>query len=364
MQLWQNEYKGNESDVLPANIKGRLEQSCTKEAFALLQQCPKATSTPLIMASPTLTSMLDIQQIAFKDERSRMGLGSFKALGAAYALAKRAACAIKENERLDYHNALQGKIYVCASAGNHGLSLAAGAHIFGAKAIIYLAKTVPENFAQLLRSKGAEVVRHGDDYEASMQAAVKAAQDNGWELISDSSWDGYFEPALDVMEGYLVMGEEVATALPSSPTHIFLQAGVGGLAAAAALSARRHFGQDPIIVIVEPAYAPALIESSKARKCLDTQGEDSIMGRLDCKTPSLLALDYLMKEADAFMTITEEEVTHAISYLENEDMTTSPSGGAGFAGLMLAAQDDETRALLQLNQESRVLIYISEKAID
>ncbi|MCB1435476.1 MAG: pyridoxal-phosphate dependent enzyme, partial [Alphaproteobacteria bacterium] len=176
------------------------------------------------------------------------------------------------------------------SAGNHGLSVAAGARVFGANAIIYLAKTVPESFAERLRSKGARVIRAGDTYEESMAAASDAAIAHSWHLLSDSSWLGYEDPARDVMEGYLIMGDELAHQIESPPSHVFLQAGVGGLAAAAAAAARRNWGHATKIIVVEPAFAPALFESIRAGRPVTTSGPVSSMGRLDCKEPSHLAL--------------------------------------------------------------------------
>ncbi len=190
----------------------------------LLGRCPAAAETPLVK----LTGFTS--EVWAKDERGRMGLGSFKALGAAYVIAHRAA----ETGADDMTQALDGQVYVTASAGNHGLSVAAGAKLFGARAVIYLAETVPEGFADRLRAKGAEVVREGANYEASMVGAMRAAAENGWTLLSDSSWPGYFEIPHRLMEGYLAMAEEAARQMPAPPTHIFLQAGVGGLAGASA----------------------------------------------------------------------------------------------------------------------------------
>ena len=142
---------------------------------ALLKRCPAAAVTPLVVAEgygPT---------VWVKDERKRMNLGSFKALGAAYVIAHEAVRSGAE----DMTRSLKGRTYVTASAGNHGLSVAAGAALFGARAVIYLAAPVPESFAERLRARGAEVVRAGAHYEASMDAAQKAAEDNGWTLLSD-----------------------------------------------------------------------------------------------------------------------------------------------------------------------------------
>lgn len=322
-------------------------------AMALHARCPRAAETPLLSLD-ALAAEAGVAALDVKDERARMGLGSFKALGAAHAIAKQAAPAIDAGTPPG--EALAGRTFVCASAGNHGMSVAAGAAAFGARAIVFLAEPVPEAFAGRLRAKGAEVVRAGAVYEESMAAAGETAARQGFDLLPDSSWPGCTAPARDVMEGYLVMAEEAARQVPSPPTHIFLQAGVGGLAAACAAAARNHWGAAPLIVVVEPEFAPALTESVRAGRPVVAGGPVSAMGRLDCKEPSHLALKYLAREADRFMTVGEEEAAGAVARLAGLGIATTASGAAGIAGLLAAAG---TRTL-GLDGESRVLAYLSE----
>ena len=337
-------------------------QICTEPSvpIGLFARCPVADKTPLTDSAP-LADILGIAKLHLKDERSRMGLGSFKALGAAYAIAKLADAKVESGEASNHQEALAGTTFICASAGNHGLSMAAGAKLFGADAVVYLSNTVPEGFAERLRQKSASVVRVGDTYEASMAAAMAAADENGWNLLSDSSWLGYSEPARDVMEGYLIMGAEVAEQLDQPPTHIFLQAGVGGLAAACTAAARKYWGDEPTIIVVEPEYAPALIDSLEAGKPVVAKGPVSNMGRLDCKEPSHLALKYLAQEADFFMAISEEEALNGVEMLKNQSIDTSPSGVAGFAGLLASGS---ILGEFGIDQHSRVLAYISEGPAD
>ena len=316
------------------------------DVAALLAQCPAHQPTPLSQ-SPELAKLAGVAEVWIKDERSRMGLGSFKALGAAHAIAREAAATQPD----DWSTALNGQVFVTASAGNHGLSVAAGARLFGAKAVIYLSKTVPAAFADRLRSFGAEVVIDGDDYEASMIAAAKAAEDKGWTLLSDSSWEGYFELPLRVMEGYVQMADEAAQDISEPPTHILLQAGVGGLAGAVAAHARKTWGDAPQIIIVEPDAAPALYESIRQGELMDTTGLVSSMGRLDCKTPSVIALAGLSRDADQFTLITEDEAKDAMPTLAVHGFETTPSGGAGLAALL---------AGLNLPPDARVLTFLSE----
>ena len=316
---------------------------------ALLSRCPAAAETPLNVIDDLAPATLWI-----KDERARMNLGSFKALGAAYVIARHAA----EKTDAPDGKTLEGRTYVTASAGNHGMSVAAGAKAFGAGAVVYIADTVPEAFAGRLESMGASVVRHGTDYAASMESALKAADDNGWTLLSDSSWDGYYELPHILMEGYLQMASEAVNQCHKAPTHIFLQAGVGGMAGAIAAYARKVWGDAPKIIVVEPAAAPALQASIEAAKSVFAAGPDSIMGRLDCKEPSLIALNGLARDADYFITLEDSDVAEKLPELARVGLATSASGGAGVAAVMR----HDVRAALGVGSNARVLCFLSEGA--
>lgn len=308
----------------------------------LIAQCPEAAETPLLK-DDEIASELGIASVFLKDERDRMGMGSFKALGAAYVIACDAA-----------KGHAKGKTYVTASAGNHGLSVAAGASAFKANSRVYIAETVPEAFAERLRSHGAEVAREGAVYEDSMAAAARAAEVEGLILLSDSSWPGYFDRPHRLMEGYLILMAEAVAQLSVPPTHIFLQAGVGGLAGACAAHARLAWGHAPKIIVVEPEAAPALMASIKAGGPVAAPGPVSSMGRLDCKEPSLIAFKSLARDADYFVTITEEEAASGATRAIQAGYPTTPSGVAGLAALLVA------RGQFELDCESRVLVVLSE----
>ena len=268
-----------------------LPSTNSARPVGMLKNCPAHFQTPL-MSVDKLAENLGIASIHVKDERDRMNLGSFKALGAAYVIASDAS-----------EGDVKNTTYVTASAGNHGLSVAAGASAFGAQAVVYLSHTVPEDFAIRLSEIGASVVRAGDNYEASMLAAQKAATDNNWVLLSDSSWDGYFKRPWRLMEGYTVMAAEIIQEIDHVPSHIYLQAGVGGMAGAMAACFRNAWGDVPIITVVEPAYAPALTNSIVEGKFVSTSGPVSDMGRLDCKEASLIALAGLSREINQLMQL-------------------------------------------------------------
>ena len=315
-------------------------------AQALLARCPVAAETPMESAVAIATHS-GVQDVWIKDERGRMGLGSFKALGAAYVI----ACDAQDAD-------VSTRTYVTASAGNHGLSVAAGASAFGAKSVVFIAQTVPDSFAARLEEQGAQVIRAGETYEDSLAAAAQAAEENGWDLLSDGSWHGYTARPHRLMEGYTVLMAEAILQLPDAPTHIFLQAGVGGLACACAALARQAWGDGPRIIVVEPEAAPALYGSIVAGKPVESHGPASDMGRLDCKMPSLIALKGLARDADAFSLVSEAEGQAGAGLAMVSGLASSPSGAAGIAAL--AALHTDQRDALGITAQSRVLCILSE----
>lgn len=345
MKLVANPFKSKEK--LCAGFDYPSEDA--ERVAGLLALCPVAKETPLADVSEGAP----VAALWVKDERTRMGLGSFKALGAAYVIARQAWDASGGAPGAE---SLKGRTYVTASAGNHGMSVAAGARVFGARAVVYIAETVPESFAERLAERGATVVREGADYAASMAGAAKAAADNGWTLLSDSSWEGYAELPHILMEGYLQMAAEAVAQCPEAPTHVMLQAGVGGLAGAVAAYVRKVWGGDPQIVVVEPTAAPALQASIEAGESVMADGPDSVMGRLDCKEPSLIALNGLARDADAFLTLSDEVVTGCLPAMADMGLATTASGGAGLAAVL----DGAARTVLGLDDTSRVLCFLSE----
>ena len=345
MDILQNPYRNN---GLTVDILRDIPAPSTDSAAvqALLAGCPNAAETEMLQA-PNIAQDLNIAQLSVKDERGRMGLGSFKALGAAYVIAH---SAIVQGE------AQSAKTYVTASAGNHGLSVAAGAKAFGAAAVIFLSQSVPEAFAKRLIAHGATVERAGESYEQSMSAAQTAAKENGWTLLSDSSWKGYSDLSHRLMEGYTVFMAEAERQI-SAPSHIFLQAGVGGLAGAAAAMARKTWGEAPVIVVVEPCHAPALLGCIQAGDFIAATGPGSAMGRLDCLEASLIALKGLAKDADVFALISEEEGQAGANYAAAHQMESTPSGAAGLAGLLASPAH---RTALKIDANSHVLVILSE----
>ena len=320
----------------------------------MLRRCPAYAATPL-RALPGLAATLGLGALHAKDETGRMGLGSFKALGGVFAVAQTIAEAAGTSDPASDEAAriAAGMTFITASAGNHGLSLAAGARVFGARAAIVLPSLAPEGLAGRIRSTGAEVVRIAGSYDDAVACALDMARSRGWLLLADGSWDGYVERPALVMEGYTVLAEECRATFEASgewPSHVLLQAGVGGFAAAVAGHVREHWARQPVIVVVEPEAAPCLMRSVEAGRLVRAEGPVSNMGRLDCKVASLLGFETLRHEADVFATVGDDEAATAAGTLARHGMATTPSGAAALAALGELAPGPDSRCLIVVSE--------------
>ena len=331
-------------------LESRLFRTSHERPMTMLKSCPTYTPTPIFDHSE-LAQFIGIQTLFIKDESKRMRLGSFKALGGAFAVAQIISDTAKtlDMESLAAKSTAAGMKFMTASAGNHGLSVAAGAKIFGAHAVIFLSTSVPEGFANRIRGMNADVVRVHGSYEDSVAVAKAAAENNNGLLLADGSWSGYIERPALVMEGYTVLAEECRVKFKKEkkwPTHVFLQAGVGGLAAAIAGHIRDYWDEQPNIIIVEPDSAACLTESLKAHQLTSVTGPASNMGRLDCKDASLIAFQSLKNDANEFVTISDDIAASASTLLTTHSIPTTPSGAAGLAALQLSEIDPNSRCLV------------------
>lgn len=337
-----------------------------REAGAEIRTWPGYNPTPLLNW-PELAQATGVSSILCKYEGARFGVGSFKALGGAYA-AMRAV-----QSRAAAQGLSPDAITVTtASDGNHGLSVAWGARRVGARAVIFLHANVSTYRQQLIESMGAEVVRVAGNYDDSTATAAARAAEEGWILVADTATT-YSEHPLRVMAGYGVITEELSAQIPpdEAPTHIFLQGGCGGFAAALCGLWREadNSSTAPLIIVVEPDKAACLFESCRAGQPVLVGGDlDTIMSGLSVGEVSALAWPVLRHGADAFMTITDAMAIAAMQMVQAGTFDTpveiGDSGIAGLAGFLAVNADPATRATLRLTPESRILLIATEGPVD
>ena len=336
--------------------------------------------TPL-HSLPALAQTMGVASVHYKDEGGRFGLGSFKALGGAYAVARLLCRELgrKLGRTLTTQDLLTPELkalcaditVTCATDGNHGRSVAWGAQLFGCHCVIYIHATVSEGRKDAIAHYGAEVVRTAGNYDDAVRQADVDAKAHGRFVISDTSYPGYMDVPRDVMQGYQLMVEEAAQQLAERPTHIFVQAGVGGLAAAVCgYFWERDAGDRPIYVVVEPDKADCLTQSAKAGTLTAVTGDiDTLMAGLACGEVSHLAWEILEKGTDAFCVISDDAAV-AVMRLLAKPLGSDPiivageSAVAGIAAAIACCQSADAKDTLGLTSESRILFFGSEAATD
>lgn len=336
--------------------------------------------TPLRTLSG-LAKRLGLASLHLKDEGFRLGLGSFKALGGAYALmilvqeeaSRRLGrdVAVHELVSEEVRSIAASMTFACATDGNHGRSVAQGAQLMGARAVIFVHSGVSEARIDAIARFGAEMVRVNGSYDFSVAEATRVATENGWTILSDTSWPGYeYIPGL-VSQGYTAMVREILSDLAEPPTHVFLQAGVGGFAAAVSGHMAIALGEKrPHVTVVDPARAACLYESAKAGHTVKVEeGESTVMAMLECYEPSMVAFRVLERVADGFMTVSEEAALETMRGLASPivgdpAVVAGESGGAGLAGVITVLRDAELAKKIGLDQNARVLVINTEGATD
>lgn len=334
--------------------------------------------TPLLDL-PDVAQAARVGTVRYKDEAGRFGLGSFKALGGAYAvarllvaeLAKRGVASAATSTELaeGKYKEATGRITVtCATDGNHGRSVAWGAQRFGCRCVIFVHEHVSQGRRDAIARYGAEVREVKGTYDDSVREAQRTAEREGWFVVSDTSYAGYTEVPRDVMQGYRLMADEAAEQFaPAVPTHVFVQGGVGGVAAAVSAQMRARFGDKVKVVVVEPEKAACLLESAEAGEPVAVHGDlDTLMAGLACGEPSLLAWQELERSAFAFMAVPDEAAVACMKALaaRTPPVVAGESAVAGLAALLLAAREPIARTALDLQPDSRVLLFGTEGATD
>lgn len=351
-------------------IKNRCERRATEEIKKYgVAEAEKArhfhegfkeySKTPLVELKD-FSKDNGISGIYIKDESKRFGLNAFKVLGASYAI-----------------GSLEGEIeedtvFVTATDGNHGRGVAWSADRMGKKSVVYLPKGTAADRLENIQALGSCASITDLSYDDAVKKARKDAEDNGWILIQDTSWDGYESIPEKIMQGYTTMALEAVEQLKGKkPTHVFLQAGVGSMAAAMTAFIADFCGDErPVFIIVEPESADCVYRTAEANdgKLHCVQGEmNTMMAGLSCGEPCGIAWRILKNYADYFVKIPDEVAAEGMRILYRNGVISGESGAAAFglAAALLTDKDlKKEKNDIGLNKNSVVLCFSTEGDTD
>lgn len=381
MCLWhQNKFVTNSPDF-SNDVVGPLEFG---KSLTFHKCLPGYAPTPLI-SLPDLSRHLGIGKLYVKDEAHRFGLKAFKSLGASYAIYRFLVQehTINENDIFDVNKIPPQKYTFCtATDGNHGRAVAWTARILSQKAVIFMPKSTVSARIKNIESENARVIIIDGEYDDAVKASAKAADENGWIVISDTAYENYISIPSDIMAGYQTMFQEIDSQMAPFDDQdadfdfIILQGGVGSFAASAAWYFYKNYKKHkPKLIITEPTEAACLMASAKSPGGGLTIFEGSfntIMAGLNCGTPSITAWPVLKQTIDAFIAISDDYAREAMRQyyfpIENDiKIISGESGASGLGGLLAILKSPSLHELKQsvgFDNKSRVLIFNTEGDTD
>jgi len=350
--LENKNYKFSRNDIL--NI---LTEEDIDEAYKIISDWKNYAPTPLLLLDK-LSTELKLKRIFYKDESKRFHLKSFKALGGSYAVEK----ITKGNKEI---------VISTATAGNHGRSVAWGSKKLGLKCKIFISEYVSEARAEAMRCFGADVIRVKGNYEDSLNECIKQSNQNNWQIVQDVAWKNYMLVPKLTMAGYSVMMKEISEQINNQKvSHIILQAGVGGMAAAMVAGLARYLNHIPQIIIVEPDSAACVLASINTGKVEKISIEkESIMGGMSCGEVSLVPWQILKKSVNYCVTVSDDYISKTIKYLANCELSYEKIIGGecstpGIISLIGLCNDAKIRKKINLNEDSNVLLFGCEGDAD
>jgi len=366
------------AELFPVGLARKVRQ--------LHSSIPGYQMSPL-KSLPRLAKRIGVGGIWVKDESVRLSLNSFKVLGGAYAIYRKLLergdfnedeLSLRDLLQLDgeHRKKLGHPVFATATDGNHGTGVAWAAHQMGFPAVIYVHSLTTKDRIRGIERQGGKVVVVDGNYDDAVRQASIDAKANGWEVISDTAWEGYEEVPRWIMQGYATMFSEAQEQFSgqglSRPTHLLVQAGVGSLAAAAIGFYSVLFEDNvPLSMVVEPTKAACLFESIKKGdgKPHSVTGDlDTIMAGLACGDPNPLAWETLYNCADYFAVCPDYVAAKGMRVystpLYGDPFIVSGESGAVTLGALMYTMEYEgarkLREAMGLNEESQVLLINTE----
>ena len=338
-------------------ILNSLPKKEIDDAYSSISKWKGYSPTPLIELNK-LSKELNLNKIYYKDESKRFDLKSFKALGGAYAVEK----VTKGNNEITVST---------ATAGNHGRSVAWGAKRLGLKCKIFISEFVSEARGRAMEELGADVIKVKGNYENSLLECIKQSTENNWQIVQDVAWKDYMLIPTLTMAGYSVMMREIIDQISNDEiTHIFLQAGVGGMAGAMVAGAARYLKNIPKIIIVEPDSAACVMESIKTGKIEKVNIiRESLMGGMSCGEPSLVPWEILKNSVDNCISLPDDNIGRAMKLFanasfSNDKIVAGENSAPGAISLITCCNDEIIKKKINLSEISNVLLIGCEGDTD
>lgn len=353
------------------------------------QSLENYTPTPLVRLK-NLANKLGVKEILIKDESYRFGLKAFKGLGGIYALSKIICKKLGLNiEEINFSDLKSEKVkekiqemtFITATDGNHGKGIAWAASQLGCKARIYMPKGSSEIRAEAIRKIGdTEVIITKMGYDDTVRYAAQISKEKGWYLVQDTSWEGYSEIPQWIIQGYTTMGAEAVDQIEEmkieTPTHIFLQAGVGAMAGGImGYLANKYKNNKPLFSVVEPKEVACIYESARVNDNIPHEAigtGKTIMAGLNCGEPCTITWPILRDYSSYYFScpdfVAAKGMRIAATPLGDDKKIISGESGAvtlGIITLLLEKKElEKIKKDINLDENSIILLFNTEGDTD
>ncbi|KAH7046745.1 tryptophan synthase beta subunit-like PLP-dependent enzyme [Macrophomina phaseolina] len=313
---------------------------------------------------PSIASELGVAAVYIKEESNRIGVPSFKILGASWGTFRAVTqrlhlpldCELSAIADAAKSNPIT---LVAATAGNHGRAVARVGSILGLAVEIFVPQNMHPATQRLIASEGAKLAVVPGDYDTAVRAAWDASQTRPDAiLIQDTAFDGYEDIPNWIVQGYTTLLRETTAQLPPAhahPTHVLAPVGVGSFAQAVVSYYRSPSSpSSPSVTTVEPDTAACLHASLRAGNPVSVQTAHTIMAGLNCGTVSTSAWPLLRAGVSAAVSVSDGEAHACCEELAALGVDAGPCGG----GTLGAAR--AYREALGLRAESVVVLLGTE----
>ncbi|AXH08752.1 threonine ammonia-lyase [Malaciobacter halophilus] len=276
-----------------------------KKNLENVAQCTPMTKAPIL-------SEIFNSDIYLKKENLQL-TGSFKLRGAYNRIAN-----LPEEKR--------AKGVVAASAGNHAQGLAFAAMKFNCNATIFMPEATPLTKVSGVKSFGANVVLHGENFDEAYAAAMKFKEEKQCEFIHPFADD-------DVIAGQGTISLEILEKVPDLK-QIIVPIGGGGLIAGIAIAAK-SINPDIRVVGVVASGARGMKESYKSHMPIDSASVRTIADGIAVKNVNPKLLDIIVDYVDHIVEVSDTEIANAILFLlEKHKLVVEGAGAAATAAIM------------------------------
>lgn len=370
------------------NIPELFRVSAAQQAKQFHSQIEGYAKTSFVRLNG-LAKHLGVKEILVKNESERFGLNAFKGLGGSYAMFRilcqklgldPTTAKLSDLKTESAQAEIQKTVFVTATDGNHGRGVSWAGGLFGCQVYVYMPSGSVEVRAEAIRKVGpAQVTITEMNYDQTVLFAMEQSKKNGWHLIQDTSWDGYEQIPSWIIQGYLTMASEITDdleAMDLTPTHLFLQAGVGAMAGGMLSYFADYYGEKkPTTVIVEPSEANCVYLSTKMAdgKAHQVEGDPfTIMAGLNCGTPCMITWPVLRDYTEFYVSCPDYVAAHGMrmynAQTDGDSRIVSGESGAATLGalsMILADKDhNEVRECMGLHEKSVILLINTEGDTD